>query len=69
MMKTTITVSCKNGKLSVENSFGQKWEFKKMSESTAIAAIVFYTIDSTFQKWREISENFRINFAMDINEQ
>lgn len=71
MTKTTISITRKNGETIVSNNSGSEWTFRgRLDDATAIASIVFFTLNRRFEQVRNFSSDFSlaITLAEEIND-
>lgn len=62
---TTIKITRKNGKIIIANEKGDKWKFYDwMDETTAIASLVYQTLQRTYDRMNSYSGDFEIEFTM-----
>lgn len=69
MATTTIKIEHKDGKTIVSNNKGDVWDFNgRLDDTTAIASIVFFTLQAQFDKMSFWANNYEIRFAMECEE-
>ena len=61
-----VTIKDENGKLTVENGLGQKWQFpKRMSKRVALSALVYGALFNAQETISAYSSKYRISMEIE----
>lgn len=61
-----VTIKDENGKLTVENGLGQKWQFpKRMSKRVALSALVYGALLNAQETISAYSSKYRISIKIE----
>lgn len=61
-----VTIKDENGKLTVENGLGQKWQFpKRMSKRVALSALVYGALLNAQETISAYSSKYRISIEIE----